>query len=128
MDKISAEYIKSKKENGCKDSEEANSKSHDENMDQYNDSTYQELIYGPNSSLNPDDFIKVVQATLSEHRDLAKEFRRFLPDDIEEDEQSVEKKYNQFVQNMNFEHAGELLDDQGDGDQEKLNGRMKGVT
>jgi hypothetical protein len=40
MDKISAEYIKSKKENGCKESEEGNSKSHDENMDQYNDSTY----------------------------------------------------------------------------------------
>jgi hypothetical protein len=29
---------------------------------------------------------------------------------------------------MNFEHAGELLDDNANGDQEKLIGRLKGVA
>jgi hypothetical protein len=34
-----------------------------------------------------------VQSTIHEHKDLTKEFRRFLPDDMEDDEQSAEKKY-----------------------------------
>jgi hypothetical protein len=94
MDKVSAEYIKNKQEKGGKDSDEIYSKSNDDYFEnQCNDSTFQEIFYGPNSSLDPDNFIKFVQSTIHEHKDLTKEFRRFLPDDMEDDEQSAEKKY-----------------------------------
>ena len=94
MDKISAEYIKNKQEKGGKESDEINSKSNEDYFEnQCNDSTFQDIFYGPNSTLDPDSFIKMVQSTLAEHKDLSKEFRRFLPDDLEDDEQSAHRKY-----------------------------------
>tara|TARA_B110000285_G_scaffold233629_1_gene307990 strand:+ start:1473 stop:2012 length:540 start_codon:yes stop_codon:yes gene_type:complete len=129
MDKVSAEYIKNKQEKGGKESDEINSKSNDDYFEnQCNDSTFQEIFYGPNSSLDPDHFIKFVQSTIQEHKDLTKEFRRFLPDDMEDDEQSAEKKYYQFVQNMNFDNGAELLDEQMNGNQDQLIQRLKGVA
>ena len=44
------------------------------------------MLYGPNSQLDPDNFIQTVLQTIGDHKDLSKEFRRFLPDDIEEDD------------------------------------------
>jgi hypothetical protein len=60
MEKISSDYFKNKKASGDKESDEVNSKSNDDNIENCNDSTFQELIYGPNSTLDPDNFIKVV--------------------------------------------------------------------
>jgi hypothetical protein len=64
------------------------------------------MLYGPNSQLDPDNFIQSVLQTIGEHKDLSKEFRRFLPDDIEEDEESMDRKYWQFRQNI-MSAAGE---------------------
>jgi hypothetical protein len=46
---------------------------------------------------------------MTDHKDLSKEFRRFLPDDIEEDEESMDRKYWQFRQNF-ATGGGEMLD------------------
>jgi hypothetical protein len=55
--------------------------------------------------------------TIGDHKDLSKEFRRFLPDDIEEDEESMDRKYWQFRQNImtaagEGEGEGEVLDNE----------------
>ena len=47
---------------------------------------------------------------------------------MEDDEQSAEKKYYQFVQNMNFDNGAELLDEQINGNQDQLIQRLKGVA
>jgi hypothetical protein len=58
------------------------------------------MLYGPNSKLDPDNFIQSVLQTITDHKDLSKEFRRFLPDDIEEDEESMDRKYWEFRRNI----------------------------
>jgi hypothetical protein len=45
---------------------------------------------------------------------LSKEFRRFLPDDIEEDEESMDRKYWQFRQNFMTTGGGEMLDNENE--------------
>jgi hypothetical protein len=55
MDKIQAEYNRKKKED--KDGS-SHSGSGSQNLEEYADSSLQEMLYGPNSSLDPDNFIQ----------------------------------------------------------------------
>jgi len=49
------------------------------------DSSFYSALYGPGASLNPDPFINEVLAQLHQHSDLRKQFKRFLPEDDEEE-------------------------------------------
>lgn len=60
------------------------------------DSAFHSQLYGPNSKIDPDAFIEQVHLQLNGHDDLLKQFKRFLPEDDEEDKQSIERKYWQF--------------------------------
>lgn len=68
--------------------------------------------------------------TLSEHKDLSKEFRRFLPEDLDDEDQSAERKYQQFVESMNFDNGAALLnlDDQTNPNKDQLIQRLKSVA
>jgi len=57
------------------------------------DSAFHSQLYGPNSNIDPDGFIQNVLQQLSGHQDLSKQFKRFLPEDEEEDRKSIERKY-----------------------------------
>lgn len=60
------------------------------------DSAFHSELYGPNSNIDPDGFIQNVLQQLQSHDDLAKQFKRFLPDDDEDDKASIQRKYWQF--------------------------------
>jgi hypothetical protein len=66
---------------------------------------------------------------MTDHKDLSKEFRRFLPDDIEEDEESMDRKYWQFRQNF-ATGGGEMLDNdmKSQTDQQRLINKLMGVA
>lgn len=79
------------------------------------DSSFYSLLYGPNSSLNPDPFIMEVLSTLSSHSDLKKQFKRFLPEDDEEEINNMQAKVQSLRANFNIsdqEHAtgGEAIE------------------
>lgn len=60
------------------------------------DSAFHSQLYGPNSNIDPDAFIQGVLLQLQGNEELAKQFKRFLPDDDEDDKKSIERKYWQF--------------------------------
>ena len=60
------------------------------------DSAIHSQLYGPNSKIDPDGFIQQVHLQLTGHDDLLRQFKRFLPEDDEEDKKSIERKYWQF--------------------------------
>lgn len=105
IDKIQNDYIQEKKEKkkkGEKDSKsdnnqgaELNDESHDREPgeDCDGDSSFQSILYGENSSLNPDNFIQEVLTALRSHTDLVKQFKRFIPEDDEDDIISLNEKY-----------------------------------
>ena len=79
-------------------------------MEEYADSSFQEMLYGPNSTLDPDNFIQTVLQTIGSHKDLTKEVRKFLPDDIDEEEESMGQRYRQFKDNAAAARNGDLFD------------------
>lgn len=89
------------------------------------DSSFYSVLYGPNSSLDPDHFIQEVLQTLGNHGDLTKQFKRFLPEDDEEDEQSMEQKYWQFRNQMNMEMGSNDINPTGEPEDMALINQMK---
>ena len=127
MDKIQAEYNKKKDKDGS--SGRKSSASGSQNLEEYADSSLQEMLYGPNSALDQDNFIQSVLQTIGDHKDLSKEFRRFLHDDIEEDEESIDRKYWQFRRSF-MAGGGEMLDNDIEvvTDEQRLINKLKGVA
>ena len=73
------------------------------------DSAFHSQLYGPESNIEPDIVIKSVLESLAYNQDMTRWFKRFLPEDDEEDKKSIERKYWQFREQSN------LLDVDGDG-------------
>jgi hypothetical protein len=101
LNKVQNDFIQKKKNKKIQDSEvkaesQSNrSKSEEEARepeDNDADSSFYSLLYGPNSSLDPDPFIREVLSTLSSHSDLKKQFKRFLPEDDEEEINNMQAK------------------------------------
>ena len=67
------------------------------------DSSFYRVLYGPDSTLDADPFIQEIMSCLTSHSDLKKQFKRFLPDDDEDEIKNIEEKVIRFRQNLNLE-------------------------
>jgi len=57
------------------------------------DESFQSLLYGPGSALDPDPVINEVLGLLQNNKDLVENFKRFLPEDYDDNDQSVLGNY-----------------------------------
>ena len=70
------------------------------------DNSFYSALYGENSGLNPDPIITDVLNCLSNHNDLKKQFKRFLPEDEEEINQ-LESNV-QMLKHSAYQNGGEI--------------------
>lgn len=68
----------------------------DKQDDASQDSSFYRVLYGPDSTLDADPVIQEMMSCLTSHSDLKKQFKRFLPDDDEDEIKNIEEKVIKF--------------------------------
>lgn len=54
------------------------------------DSAFKVPLYGPDSQIDPDGFIKKVLSALDKQPELQRQFKRFLPDDDPKEQEAMQ--------------------------------------